>query len=175
MQPSRSAPPPSVLAHAGAAVLLYGVEGFLFSQGVFAGIVTLVMVVLGTIHVFRGLVADPWRVRYGFSMIAIYAVMMASVVATIDANNRLARGRAEEIVAALKLYKSKTGDYPVHLTELVPEFLPAVPRAKYTLTFNEFHYHYEPATHQGFLLYEAIPPFGRPTYRLDTDTWGYID
>lgn len=175
MQPSRSAPPRGLLVHAGAAALLYGVEGFLFSQGALAGITTFVMVVLGIIHVVRGLLADHRRVRYGFSMIAIYVVMMASVVATIQANDQLARRRADGIVTALKLYRSKTGDYPVRLTELVPEYMPAVPRAKPTLLFNEFSYHYDPAKHQGFLLYTAIPPFGRRTYWLDTDTWGYVD
>jgi len=155
--------------------LLYGVEAFLLAQGVFAGLAAFVMVVLGIIHVIRGLLADRWRVRYGSSMIAIYAVMMASVVLTIRANNRLAQRRAEGIVTALKLYRSKTGDYPVRLTALVPEYLPAVPLAKYTLLFNEFTYHHDPAQRQGFLMYAVIPPFGRRTYSLDTDTWGYLD
>lgn len=169
------APPRSLLVHAVAAALLYGIDAFVFSQGALAGIVTLVMVVLGAIHIARGLVGDRWRVRFGISMIAIYAVMMASVVATISANNRLASRRAEEVVAALKLYRSKTGDYPVHLTELVPEYLPEVPRAKYTLMFDELSYHYEPASHHGFLLYTVTPPFGRRTYNLDTDAWGHLD
>jgi hypothetical protein len=175
MQPTRSTPPRSILVHAGAAALLYGVDAFVLSQGALAGVVTFVMVVLGIIHIVRGLLSDRWRIRFGLSMIAIYVVMMASVVVTIRANNRLAGRRAEEVVAALKVYRARTGDYPVRLADLVPGDLPSVPRSKYTLLFNEFSYHYDPATHQGFLLYEVTPPFGRRTYRLDTGTWGYLD
>lgn len=175
MEPARGASRDRLLFHAGAAVLLYGIDGFLLSQGVLAVLTTLVMVVLGLIHVVRGLLADRWRVRFGLSMIAIYAVMMGSVVATIHANNQLAARRADEVVVALKRYRATTGNYPVRLSELVPEYLPAVPRAKYTLAFDEFFYSYDPAEHRGVLLYVVIPPFGRRTYNLGTDTWGSLD
>jgi hypothetical protein len=175
MQSSRSAAPRNLLVHAVAAILLYGVDALVFSQGVIAGIVTFVMVALGTIHGARRLIGGHRHFRHGLSIIVIYGVMMASVVVTIRVNNRLARRRADGIVAALKLYKSMTGDYPVRLTELVPDYMPAVPQAKYTLMFNEFTYHYDRTKHEGFLMYTALPPFGRQTYWLDTDTWGYLD
>lgn len=175
LEPARAVPRGRLLFHAGAAALLYGIDGFLLSQGVLAGLTTLVMVVLGLVHVVRGLLADRWRVRFGFSLIAIYAVMMASVVATIHANNQLAARRAEGLVVALKSYRAATGNYPVRLRELVPGYLPAVPRAKYALAFDEFFYSYDPAEHRGVLLYVVIPPFGRRTYNLGSDTWGSLD
>jgi hypothetical protein len=175
MEPARGAAPGKLLFHMGAAAVLYGIDGFLLAQGALAGLTTLVMVVLGLIHVVRGLLADRWRIRFGLSMIAIYAVMMAAVVATIHANNQLAARRADGLVAALKSYRATTGNYPVRLAALVPGYLPAVPRARYTLAFDEFLYSYDPAAHQGFLLYVVIPPFGRRTYNLGTDTWGSLD
>lgn len=170
-----SGSPRGLLVHGCAAVVLYVIDAFLFAQGGVAGIATFVMVLFGIVRVARGVAANNGYIRSGFAIIAIYSIMMASVVATIQANNRIARGRADEIVAALKLYRSATGDYPVRLMELVPGYMPVVPRAKYTLMFNEFDYHYDPTARRGFLMYVALPPFGRPTYRLDTDTWEYLD
>ena len=94
---------------------------------------------------------------------------------TISWNNRLARARAETIVSALTLYKAQHGDYPTKLSALVPEQLPAVPRAKYTLLFSDFSYFYDPIEHRGFLLYTPLPPFGRPTFSLERQSWGYLD
>ncbi|MEP7123010.1 MAG: hypothetical protein ABJE95_18930 [Byssovorax sp.] len=173
--PSDSAAPRSLRAHAIAATLVYGVDAFVFAQGALAGITLLVMVVLGLIHVVRGLIADRPRARFGLKTIAIYVIMMASVVATIQANNRLAARRADGLVVALESYKSRTGDYPARLSDLVPEYLPSVPLAKYTLLFNDFSYHHDLSERRGFLMYTVIPPFGRRTYWLDTGTWGYLD
>ncbi|MEO5727553.1 MAG: hypothetical protein ABI134_17905 [Byssovorax sp.] len=174
-QPSPGAASRSLIVHGCVAAFLYGVDAFLFSQGAIAGIVTIAMVLLGIVRLVRGVVADRRYIRSGFTIIAIYSMMMAAVVVTIRANNRMARERADEIVVALKRYRSATGDFPVRLEELVPEYMPTVPRAKYTLLFNKFHYHCDPMKHQGSLMYVDVPPFGRPTYRLDTDTWGYLD
>jgi hypothetical protein len=173
--PSPGAAPRSLLVHVRVAVFLYGVDALLFGQGGVAGIATFAMVLVGIVHVARGVVADRRYIRSGFAIIAIYAIMMASVVGTIWANNRIARGGADEIITVLKRYKSATGDYPVRLVELVPEYMPTVPRAKCTLMFNEFYYSYDPKEHRGSLMYVALPPFGRPAYRLHTDTWGYLD
>jgi hypothetical protein len=174
MQPP-SAPPRSLLVHVAAATVLYGIDAFVLAQGAFAGVVMLVMVVLGAIQVVRGLIGDRSRIRFGLSTIAIYVMMMASVVATIQANNALARRRADRLVTALEQYRSTTGDYPAHLMDLVPEYLPSVPVAKYTLMFNRFSYEPDLARHRGFLMYMVIPPFGRRTYWLNTGTWGYLD
>ena len=85
------------------------------------------------------------------------------------------RERAEEVVVALNAYRARTGDYPVRLSDLVPEYLPVVPLARYTLMFNELDYHHAAAQPGGFLVYTVIPPFGRRTYSLDTGTWGFLD
>lgn len=172
-----SDPPGGLLFHVCAAVLLYFFDALLLSQGAVAGIATFVMVLLGIVRVARGggVAVVGRHIRSGFALTVIYPIMMASVVATIWANNRIARGRADEIVAALKLYRSENGDYPVRLAELVPRYMPVVPRAKYTFSFNEFDYHYDPRDHRGYLMYVALPPFGRPTYWLGRDAWGYLD
>lgn len=171
----REDPPRSLRAHAIVAVALYVVDAFVLAQGALAGLVTMIMLLLGIVHVARGLFADRARIRYGLSMIGIYLVMMTAVLVTLRANNQLASRRADEIVVALRAYRAATGDYPARLEDLVPAYLPAVQRAKYTLGFGEFDYHHTPGQAGGFLIYNVLPPFGRRTYSLDTDHWGSLD
>jgi hypothetical protein len=108
-------------------------------------------------------------------MIAIYAALVVAVFWTIAWNDRIARGRADEIVQALTFYKAQHGDYPTALSALVPEQLAAVPRAKYTLMFNSFVYGYDPIKHRGALQYTTLPPFDMAVFSLETQSWGYHD
>lgn len=175
MQPTRGAPLRGLLLHAGVAAAVYALDAFVLAQGAVAAITTVILVLFGLSHVVRGLASRGKGIVYGLAMMAIYLGMMASVVATISANNQLASRRADEIVAALKQYRATTGDYPAHLTDLVPGYLPSIPRAKYTLMFDDFSYHHTPNEPGGFLMYTTLPPFGRRTYSLDTTTWGSLD
>lgn len=162
-------------AHALIAVCIYAVDAFVLGQGVIAVLATLCVAVLGTIDIVRGLFGrDGGRIRRGFARMGTFAVMTAAVIGTIVANNRLARGRAEQVIAAMKVYRVKHGACPARLEDLVPDYLPAVPRAKYTLSFNRFEY-YPSNGECGSLMYTAIPPFGRPVYNLKAERWGYLD
>ena len=131
MQPARGAPLRGLLLHAGVAAVVYGIDAFVLAQGAVAGITTVVLTLFGLGHVVRGLASRGKGIVYGASMIAIYVGMIFAVVGTISANNQLASRRAAEIVVALTRYKATTGDYPVRLTDVVPGYLPSVPRAKY--------------------------------------------
>lgn len=91
----------------------------------------------------------------------------------IGANNGIAQERAEGVIAAVKAYRADAGRYPAALGELVPRYLPAVPRAKYTLAFHEFGY--RSSGSDAWLHYVALPPFGRPTYAFSSGRWGYLD
>ena len=65
--------------------------------------------------------------------------------------------------------------YPLRLDELVPEFLPSVPAAKYTLGGDHFFYFNPPSGLEPMLYDEALPPFGRRFYHMETGRWGYLD
>lgn len=175
MGPVKETPPASMIPHLVTAGCLYAFDAFIAGQGVITALTAAVMVFLGVIHLARALGEEKWRARHGVSMVVLYIATFAAVFFTVRANNRLARSRADTIIAALGTYKAQHGDYPTRLEALVPGHLPAVPRAKYTVGFATFHYHYDPKSHEGFLMYVAIPPFGRPTYSLTTGKWGYID
>ena len=70
--------------------------------------------------------------------IGIYLLAVATVVGLNRLNNFIAARRADDVIAAVKAFHAQNGRYPESLDALVPEFLTAVPRAKYTLTYGQF-------------------------------------
>lgn len=136
-----------------------------------------------------------------FFKMGIFWVCFAAVLSTCLINNKIAQSRAETIVTAVKQYKTKYKHYPDSLHNLVPEFLPSVPFAKYTLTTNSFWYHrywyisepwnywskdpgkiIDPTTKREVIpienasfMYIQIAPFGRPSYYFESNRWGYLD
>jgi hypothetical protein len=103
-------------------------------------------------------------------MVAVYVALIGAVFGTVRINAVIAKERAHRIIAALDAYHAKHERYPDRLEDLVPEYLPKVPVAKYTAGFNQFHY-----APDGLLWYTAWSPFSRITYLMDTHTWGYQD
>lgn len=78
------------------------------------------------------------------------------------------------MIEACQAYQTRHGKLPDHLEELVPEFLPTVPRAKYTLQWEEFTYSKSSNTAHT-LMYVALPPFGRQLYHFEQGTWSQLD
>ena len=56
---------------------------------------------------------------------------------------------------------------------LVPDFIPAVPRARYTLLFGNFEYDARQGRHS--LMYVVIPPFGGQLYIFEQNRWIWLD
>ena len=103
-------------------------------------------------------------------------MLMATAVlaiASISANNVLAARRCNHLIAACEQYHSKYNKYPDQLEQLVPEFVPTVPMAKYTMMFNSFSYTSTADRHT--ILYVSFPPFGRPYYVFEKHRWGDLD
>lgn len=103
----------------------------------------------------------------------IYLAMAALVIATIRIDLHFARRNADSVAAALRQYQAAHGAYPDKLEALVPDFLPAVPDARFSLTQNRFYYHATPDSHD--LSYVVIPPFGLNSYNLEKDRWTVRD
>jgi hypothetical protein len=102
---------------------------------------------------------------YGFTVIAVFT--------SNSINNKIAQNRANELILVIENFHQVTGDYPKSLNDLVPSYLPKIPKAKHTLGFNSFKYiNYEGSIS---LFYHAIPLFGRPTYVFDRKEWIYLD
>lgn len=90
---------------------------------------------------------------------AVFFVAAAGLaVAGVRINNDIAQGRAERIVFACGRFNQAKGRFPQDLQELVPEFLPAVPRAKPVALFSDFRYDAVAGRHR--LSWRVFPPKG---------------
>ena len=92
-----------------------------------------------------------------------------AIMAPINVNNHLARQRAGELIQAVDLYRAANGRYPLVLDALVPRYIDAVPRAKFTFAFNEFVYQRNGS--RARLSYVEVPPFARACYEFAQRRW----
>lgn len=153
-----------------AVVALFVVDALVFSQGFFSTLVAGIMclVVLARLAVAGSGTRLPLAKK-----LSLWVLLPVATIGTISANNALAKSRAETVIAAVHAYRAKHGVYPAALENLVPEFLPSVPRAKLTLGFHRFEYLVR--EDKAWLHYTSVPPFGRPTYNFAARRWGYLD
>jgi replication-associated recombination protein RarA len=153
-----------IYRHLAAALALFAFDAFAMGECVLASLVAIVMIPIGLS-----------RPRHGARVAAVYFAMLVAAVAVALGNQQIARARAERIVAALQAYKAAHGAFPERLTDLVPAYLPAVPRARCVLAFGEFHYSHDDDDDDGTLWFTAVSPFGRRLYRLQTASWMYME
>lgn len=104
----------------------------------------------------------------------MYLVLGVMTLAAVRVHAATAENHAAQIIDACRAYQARHGMLPDRLEALVPEFLPAVPRAKYTLSYGEFTYWTsEQKSHT--LMYVALPPFGRRLYHFEEARWSQLD
>lgn len=101
--------------------------------------------------------------------ILLFALAAAAALLCVRANTRLAARRAEEVIAACESYRAANERYPERLSDLVPRFLPAIPKAKRTLLHGDFFYR---AGGEHVLGWTTMPPFGRRYFVLEEKRWG---
>ncbi len=151
-------------------------DAFVLNQGVIA-VATALGALIGGVP--RALLAwrrgNPTTVRLRAARTGIYVAVAVLVLGANFANAQLARRRADTLIAACRQYEARHGRFPNRLDELVPDFIPSVPLAKYTLMppFNTFMYTARPGHHA--LMWVALPPFGRPYYVFEDNRWGFLD
>lgn len=87
-------------------------------------------------------------------------------------NLRIAERTAGRVIDGVVQYKEKYGQFPEDLEDLVPEFMPRIPLAKWTLLYNDFTYI---TTNGPTLWYREMPPFGRRVYNFASEKWGMLD
>ena len=150
-------------------------DAFVLNQGAVA-----VFVILLTLFVF--LPRALWALRTSRALYlerptraGIYLLAAAAVFAANVLQNRMADRRAIELGNACLAYHAKYQHYPQRLDELVPEFIPSVPLAKYTFGGGLFFYSAGLSGKEPMLYYQAMPPFGRRFYHMETGGWGYLD
>jgi len=104
----------------------------------------------------------------------LYLLLGAATLGALQFHSYTSRTNAERVIAACRAYEKANGKLPEGLEDLVPAFLPAVPRAKYVLSYGEFSY-WSRADGGHTLLYVVIPPAGRRLYHFEQDRWSNLD
>ena len=107
------------------------------------GVALLLAVFLILVYLPRTLYAAQYRGCQTERLIrlAIYGTAIMVVFGLRFFNSLLAMERAEKLIAAVESFKAQYGQYPNHLNELVPQFLPEIPtKAKLTLMDTGFRY-----------------------------------
>jgi hypothetical protein len=97
---------------------------------------------------------------------SIYILAGVSCLAAIQINWRVAEVRSKPVIAACKQFHQKHQRYPEKLNELVPEFLPAIPHAGYTLISRRFFY-----SSSRPVLGFAVMFHGVASYDFQTNQW----
>jgi hypothetical protein len=169
---NEAAPRPSLRLALGLSLLLVVVDAFVLNQGAIAFLVGAWLVL---VSVPRALLLKRFRgVRLlRLAGIGIGLVAVVVVFALNALQNRMARHRAEAVIVAVEAFHADQKRYPENLAQLAPEYLESVPRAKYTVFFHDFIYF--ASAGDATLMFVALPPFGRPTYRFVSGKWGYLD
>lgn len=147
---------------------LYALDALILGQG-FVALGLLLAVLLWFVPKWllqrrtRGGGAATARLAFSLGLCAV------AIMVTINLNNRLAWQRANALVAAIDHYRAVAGHYPRRLEDLVPVYIDTVPRAKYTLSFNEFAFNNTDG--EVMLTYADTPPFGRVCYNFADHRW----
>ena len=109
------------------------------------------------------------RFKLRLSKAAVTSIGGFAALTIIVYGNVIARERAESLVVAVEQFHAKHGRYPERLGEIVPEFIPEIPKAKYVLIADRFRYFKSDSRHS--LMYVEIPPFGRRIYTFEDRRW----
>ena len=158
------------------AAVLYVVDAFVLALPFFA-------LVLFAVVVLSFLPATLWALRskrriasLRATKAGIYLLAAISIYVTLGLQNSMADRRAVRLGDACLAYRAKYHHYPKDLAALVPEFIPSVPVARYGLFLNDsFSYSSPQDDREPMLYYEALPPFGRRFYHMESRSWGYLD
>jgi hypothetical protein len=156
------------------ATSIFVLDAVILNQGFVA--IILIFLVLFVFFPTALLLRRRNRLKYEQRLIkiVIYVLTGIAVLSSNTLQNRLADSRAIAIGNACLAYHAKYHLYPAELKELVPEFLPSVPVAKW----SGEHFSYSRALesdHEPMLWYAAVPPFGRRFYHMESGRWGYLD
>ncbi|MBF0336212.1 MAG: hypothetical protein HQL05_00120 [Nitrospirae bacterium] len=167
--------PPSPHIMAVMAVGLFLMD-LLFSHGAFA-ILTMLFVLPALLVLTLVEYKDKrlMKQRLVAFCIALSATLitMQAVRLNNEINDDISKERASLIIDTCERYKVKNDHYPNTLSQLIPEFLPSIPVARYSLASNEFHYH--ASDDSPILWYMARPPFGKQVYSFEQKRWKYLD
>src|SRR5438128_4803 len=139
----KEAQPPPLLRTAVALAVLFLADAGFCGQGLLSILVATIglgLLTLGALWATVRGAAPQILVRSRAMRAGMYLLLGVATVAAMRFHTATAQNHAAQVIEACRAYQARHGMLPDRLQELVPEFLPAVPRAKYTLVSGEFMY-----------------------------------
>ena len=156
--------------------VLYVVDAFVLSLPFFALVLFAVVLLYFLPATLWALRSESRVARLRAAKAGIYLLAAVSIIVTLGSQNSMADRRAVQLGDACLAYRAKYHHYPKNLMALVPEFISSVPVARYgLLKADRFQYSSREDDGEPMLYYEALPPFGRRFYHMETRSWGYLD
>lgn len=149
---------------------VFVLDGLFFQWRIISFAIAGISVISATVRLLRK--HSTWREeRWRAGPFVLAALLTYAVV---GANNAMSRRRALVIAHALDEYHAKYQHYPEDAGALVPEFLPSIPLARYTLFWPVFIIHLPVDGEPSVSFINAMPEV-RAFYRVEQHTWGYRD
>lgn len=105
---------------------------------------------------------------------SLYLALGVAAYGAATFHRATAEAHAAQVIDACRAFETRRGKLPDRLDDLVPEFLAAVPRAKFMLAYADFTYS-KHEDHRHTLMYVALPPFGRRIYHFEGARWSTLD
>lgn len=162
----------SLRGHFVAAALVYALDVWVVGMGMFSFLVALVVGV--TIALSRLPAGDAAAFRTKLWKLGVWCLVPGVMYGTMVVQTHVAQSRADRVVSAIEGFHAKEGRYPARLAELVPGYLPSIPRAHPRVVFDEYHY-YPGSDGKTSLTWVVYPPFYRATYDFADRTWSRWD
>lgn len=155
------------------AALLFAIDGICLGQFGFA-----VLLFGWTVLVRVPMIALAWKDKplrvFRIKKVALYLLAVVGITALFIVNRQVGTQRADELVKAVEAYSAKHGQFPQNLEQVVPDFMSAIPLARYTLASNDFSYR-TAADGKHVLSWTEIPPFARKSYTFEEKRWVTLD
>lgn len=124
------------------------------------------------VSVIRSLIKKPgWPLA--LLRIAIPVVTFGISDANMTLQWKIGNENGDRIVAACEEFHAAQGRYPKTLDDLVPQYLPSVPPAKYCLGWDG-NFHYTNSDDRPFLWWSMIG-FYTKNYSFELKRWGHTD
>jgi hypothetical protein len=140
--------------------IMMGIE-LLFGVGVVGGVALFVAAICFVTYLLdRKNFSGSMRAALPFALVGLLTISWVSI------NSRVAVRKAGPVITACEDFQRRNGRYPKSLDQLVPEFLPSVPLARWTLLGNRFGYSEDPPS-----LYFAAMFHGVVTYDFRSHKW----
>lgn len=153
-----------------AAVCIFVIDSFVIGAPTFTFFVA-IYVVFYLLPVTLFSIRNKPKRRFFGNKLLIYGVMVAASLGFYTWDISMAEQKADRIIGAVNQYYLDEGRYPLSLANLVPGYLPEIPKPRIVPGV----FYYVGAPDDPHLMYAHMPPFGRMSWSFREKKWVELD